>query len=355
MRCLGLFICMVVAALLAAENAEPEFRRGVNIAGAEFGKVPGTIHKDFTYNNEQTFRYFGEKGFDVFRVPVKWERIQPQLNGSLDAENLAALRKNIEWAKKYDSTVLIDLHNYARRHVTIDGKDKSAVIDAEIGGRVPLTREHLADVWLKLSKEFKDEPAVYGYGLMNEPNKMGNSSWKEISNAVVKAIRASGDRKLILVGGDHWSNAAGWEKHNGEKSWIEDPDNNFIYEAHCYFDSDNSGSYKQTYEDELKKNAELPNVGVRRARNFIDWCAKNKVRGFIGEYGVPGNDERWNTVLENFMSALDDARMGGAYWAAGTYWGKYPLSVQPSKDDKDQPQMAVLLKHLSPAGRAARK
>jgi hypothetical protein len=45
---------------------------------------------------------------------------------------------------------------------------------------------------------------------------------------------------------------------------------------------------------------------------------------------------------------LKENGMGGTYWAAGPWWGNYPLSVEP-RNGQDRPQMAVLLKFAAPA------
>src|SRR5258708_373742 len=68
----------------AADAAPP--RRGVNLAGAEFGvrrdfcnENPGAFGRDYTYNSEPSIAYFAERGITLFRVPFRWERIQPRL------------------------------------------------------------------------------------------------------------------------------------------------------------------------------------------------------------------------------------------------------------------------------------
>src|SRR5262249_54097440 len=154
-------------------------------------------------------------------------------------------------------------------------------------GTVKVTAAHLADLWVRLSNEFKFERTVYAYGLMNEPHDMGQASWKSISQTVLNAIRANQDDKLVLVPGDSWSSGNRWVIANGSKSWIEDPSNNFEYEAHQYFDSDESGAYKLSYDAELARNSGLPNVGTTRIRNFLTWCRSNDVRGIVNEYGIP--------------------------------------------------------------------
>ena len=163
------------------------------------------------------------------------------------------------------------------------------------------------------------------------------------------AIRAKGDNKLILVPGDNWSGAYSWPRVHGPASWITDPANNFVYEAHQYFDSDNSGAYAASYDDELRRNPNLAMVGVARLVPFLDWCRNNNVRGYLGEYGIPNSDARWQTVLDNFLTSLDAAGFNGSYWAAGEWWGGYSISVQPQDSfTTDRPQMAVLSRHLAP-------
>jgi uncharacterized protein (TIGR03437 family) len=210
----------------------------------------------------------------------------------------------------------------------------------------------LANFWAQMAMVFKDEPTVVAYDIMNEPHDMGVANWNQISQKVVNAIRAVDSDKLIMVPGDSYSNATNWATYNGLTSWITDPANNFYYEAHEYFDSDYSGSYAETYDQELSVNPNLGNVGVERLAPFTQWCTNNNARCYVGEYGIPNTDARWLTVLDNFLSALDAAGMPGTYWAAGEWWathGNSPLSVQPTNNfTTDVEQLQTLQNHLQP-------
>jgi len=335
--------------LAAAGRQEPAYVRGVNIAGAEFGGGIGREGRDYTFNNEETYKYYSGKGLTVFRVPFKWERLQPVLGGPLDAAYLGGIRRNVEWARAHGGTVILDLHNYARYAVKVGGKEVGAVIDQPYEGEVRVKTSDFSDVWVKLSAEFKGHPGIYGYGLMNEPHDMGTSDWKAISNAVIAALRAAGDGTRILVAGNGWSNARNWGKINGPDGWVKDPASNFLYEAHCYFDHNNSGTYRKSYEEELRADPDLPEAGRRRVADFTDWCRKNGAKGFVGEYGVPRSDPRWLVVLDNFLKKLDEEGIGATYWAGGTWWGEEALTLQPPAGfAPDRPQMAVVQKHCGP-------
>lgn len=334
------------------------YHRGVTIAGAEFGtsppwapdfsnENPGTHGNEYWYNSEDTFRYFGRKGLTLFRIAIRWERIQPQLSQPLDADELNLLKTNIQWAKNHGCRVIIDIHNFGRYFKMVSSTRTECIIDNQYGGSVQISTADFCDLWVRLSAGFRSEPAVYAYGLMCEPHDMGTADWKQISQACLRAIRNTGDNKLILVSGDSWSAAHLWLAAHGPDSWITDPADNFAYEAHCYFDQDNSGSYAMTYDEEFALDPDLPDRGRNRLKVFVDWCASNGVRGFLGEYGVPDGDSRWyEVVLERFLRDLDAVKMDGCYWAAGEWWGNYALSVQPQDNfTTDRPQLATLLRH----------
>jgi len=324
--------------VVPATEQDSVHRWGVSLAGPEFGtdsatfcnESPGVFGRDYTYNSEPSVRYFCSKGATLLRIPIRWERIQPRLGQSLDELELARLRVLVGWAAKHRGRVIIDVHNFGRYTMLADGRPRSLIIDQECKGQTPVSRHHFADLWRRLALAFHDEPAVQSFGLMNEPHDMGVSNWHKISQVAVDAIRATGDTRQILVAGNDWSKAHRFAAANGPKAWIRDPADNIAYEAHCYFDRDGSGRYEKSYDQEAAGDSQLQERGEDRLRDFSTWCENNRVKGFIGEYAVPGNDPRWLQCLENFQSAMRAANMDGCYWAGGEWWGNYPLSIQPS-------------------------
>jgi endoglucanase len=344
------FLYSVAGGLAALGAAPRQPRLGVNLCGAEFGTrpgfsntEPGLFGKDYTYNSERTVAYFAEVGLGLVRFPFRWERLQPRLGEALDETELGRLRAFVGWAKQCGATVIPEPHNFGRYRLRRDSKVVEAIIDQDFGGERPVTRDHFADLWRRLSAVFRDEATVEAYGLMNEPHDMGRSDWKTISQAAVDAIRTAGDRKLVLVPGNSYSNSDHFAEINGPRAWIKDPAQQVAYEAHCYFDSDYSGAYLQSYDAELARDKDLETRGVRRLRQFGEWCKTNGVKGFLGEFGVPGDDPRWLKLVEHFLDELDRLGMDGCWWAAGEWWGEYKLSLQPRDDfRRPAPQLKAL-------------
>ena len=295
---------------------------GVNLASGDFGGLPGVYGRDYVYPGPPQFDYCKAKGLTVVRLPFRWERLQPKLLGPLDAAELKRLDDAVGLARDRHLKILLDVHNYARYR------------DKLIGTR-DVPRAAFADFWKKMAAHYQPEAAIFAYGLMNEPHDTGGL-WPAAAQAAIDAIRTVDVKHAISVCGDGWSGAHSW-KQNNDKLILKDPADNLVYEAHQYFDRDSSGTYRQSYD----QSGATPKLGVERLGPFVEWLKEHNARGFIGEFGVPDNDPRWLVVLDNFLAAMKQNGIGGTYWAAGPWWGDYPLSVEPRKG-KDRPQMEVL-------------
>lgn len=306
---------------------------GVNLAGADFGQIPGTYDKDYDYPNAKDVAYLKSKGFRLIRLPFLWERLQPQLGSALDTFQVNKLVGVIDEAAKNNMLVVPDMHNYCRR--MIDG-------ELTLIGTKSVTIAMVADAWKRLAVVLKDKKNIWGYGIMNEPHDMPDSTaWFNIAQAIITQIRTVDKSHTIVVGGDNWSSAAKWQNGSDHLKNLSDPAHNLIFEAHLYFDHDGSGTYKVSYDDEKA----TPQTGVERAEPFVTWLKSNNLRGFIGEYGIPDDDKRWLITLENFLNYVQANGVNGTYWAAGHRWGDYKLAVQPV-NGKDRPQMQVLSKYI---------
>jgi endoglucanase len=309
---------------LSIEAGDPVI--GVNLAGAEFSdKLPGNYGVSYIYPNKIELAYYKDKCMLLIRLPFSWENLQTQTYADLDDQELERIKNFVAEAKKKGMKVILDIHNYGRYYGAVIGSNA-----------VPISA--FADVWQQIANEFKDESAIYAYGLMNEPHDM-NNKWPQAAQAAVDAIRKVDDSHIILVGGDGWSSAEKWPVYNASLD-INDPASKIIYEAHIYFDDDGSGSYDESYQAE----GAYPEIGFDRLMPFLNWLDANKNRGFIGEFGVPANDSRWLVVLENFLTVLEANEIGGTCWAGGPWWGDYILSVEPDNGE-DKPQISLLKKY----------
>jgi endoglucanase len=319
--------------------AQNELPFGVNLAGAEFGhgsKMPGEVNKDYFYPTTADLDYWKSKDLILLRVPFKWERIQHETFGELTKAEVDVMKKMLKEAEKRGLLIILDLHNYGRRKVD----DQSYIIGDD---KLPI--EALADFWGKLAQELQGyTKSIYGYGLMNEPHDMLESTpWTKIAQACITEIRKVDTKTPIIVGGNHWSSAYRWKEVSDELKFLYDPSNNLIFEAHIYFDEDGSGVYRHSYDEEKAHEY----IGVERLYQFVTWIKENGFRGFVGEYGIPADDERWMICLDHMLAYMQEQGINGTYWSAGARWNNYILGVQPANNYKeDMPQIEIITKYL---------
>lgn len=230
-----------------------EARHGVNIAGLEFGDAtitnasPGELGTDYFAEPVPSYAWLAERGIDLVRLPVRWERLQPELGEDFDTGYVATVAAQLDAAEAAGIDVILDLHNYGM-YSTEAGQVRI--------GTAELPGHHLSDVWLGVSQTWGDHAALLGYGLMNEPNSLLDDSaaaadlWEEITQETVTSLREAGDDHLLLIAGYDWSSLSRWQDIH-PTAWIDDPADNIRYEAHHYWDEYGVGAYASAYADEL--------------------------------------------------------------------------------------------------------
>lgn len=228
---------------------------GVNVAGLEFGTNAsfnssnrGTLGVNYFSEPAESIAFLAEQGVRMIRLPIRWERIQPVLYGPLDESYSSEVLALIQACETYGIEVILDLHNYGKYF------ESGGILSFSDG---TLNEGHLIDVWQKMDQQFGQNQSLLAYGLMNEPKdeppqQEGARIWENVSQKTLKALRDSGIESTIIVSGYNWSKVSTWSEYH-PTGWIQDPLNNFRYEAHHYWDADSSGTYQQSYDSLLRE------------------------------------------------------------------------------------------------------
>lgn len=319
---------------------------GVNLASASGGSVPGTFGKDYIYPKMQDLYYYKAKGVRLIRFPFRAARVLEDLDGeALDYDqtnsDIKAMKAVVDEAERLGMWVFLDAHDYAER--TINGTQH------KLGDEV-YTAEKFARMWKMIAEAFKDNKNIWGYDLQNEP-KVSAANLVPIYQAAINAIRTVDTKAQIIVEGANWASAYEWIYGNrsdklypeypstvdwsykASSNWdlanLVDPQNKIVFEAHGYFDKDNSGTYQKGYQEvDFRK----------RFAPFLEWCKVNNKKALIGEFGVPyvgaktSSDERWMTVIDEALDFFRSYQVNATYWCGGAMYEANELSVQPDKN-----------------------
>lgn len=294
---------------------------GVALSGDEYSWEPPATATEW--------KYLAEKGVTLVRQAHAWEKNQPTLNGPLNLTQVNAEIASMKLAARSGIDVIFDLHNYMR----YDRKWPKECVATLNGGLTSIKRCNaggqsssqvppgaLANVWGQLAAKLVGTPGLAGYDLMNEPNTLlgGSEFWCSEAQSAIDAIRKIDHGTTIYVEGYNWASATGWSRNNPCFP-LADPNNNLIYEAHTYWDN-GSGRFTGTYRSYCP--IPCPSRGkdlISGPGDFVPWLAAHNAKGFLGEFGVPGDsrdsDASWQLVLSTFLEYILSKDISGTYWA----------------------------------------
>ncbi len=313
--------------LLGTEKTSIELL-GLNLSGAGFAPqvLPGVEGTNYFFPKESHFKYWSGKGVRLIRFPIIWERLQQNLGEDLDTTYAGLIDTFFELANKYDMQIILDLHNYMR-------------YQGEIIGTANVPYASYQEIMTRIATRWHQEPSLYGYDIMNEPH--GTSDyWPTAAQYGINGVRSIDTERPIFIEGNGWASSYYWPSLSNSLLALEDPADNIIFEAHAYFDADSSGEY-----DGTDANTLADTYAIERVKPFIEWLQENNKRGYLGEFGIPDDDSRWNLLVDNLLAYLKENCVPATYWAAGPNWGSYALSVEPV-DGEERPQWPTLEKYL---------
>jgi len=216
-------------------------------------------------------------GFNAIRVPLHYSFFE-----SDDAEGFRLLDRLIGWSRAENLYVVLDLH-------AAPGGQTGANIDDSAGYpwlyQSPQEQEHLIAIWRRLATHYRDEPAVLGYDLLNEPiphfPRLAplNPSLEPLYKKLSGEIRKVDAHHILFLGGAQWDT---------NFSVFGKPfDANTAYTFHKYWTA--------------------PDESV--IRQYIDFRERYDVPIWMGESGE--NTDEW---IAQFAKALEKNNIGWAFW-----------------------------------------
>lgn len=319
-----ILLCALIGMPVSAGCLDQARLTGVNLAGAEFNTkaLPGIVYKDYTYPSAAELNYIAAQGANIIRLPFRWERLQQSLYAPLDEAELGRLRSTVNNANAAGLCVLLDVHNYAKYY---QYKLGDSLPEPAPSGKT-LTDMFIA-FWLALATEFPD-PNNVAFGLMNEPANIPLTDWAVIAKQTLAALREAKATNLVMVSGGRWSGLHEWfagllASNSSEFADLRDPLKRAVIEVHQYTDKDYSGTHTAATGTGCRPAEEF----TAKFERITAWAKTNQQTLFLGEFGVPRSSECILT-LTRFLELMDDPTWRGwTYWAAGGWWGNYPLAL----------------------------
>ncbi|MDR1144667.1 MAG: glycoside hydrolase family 5 protein [Verrucomicrobiales bacterium] len=230
------------------------------------------------YITAEDIGFLRQIGLNSVRVPLHYKFFE-----TADGEGFRWLDRLVGWCREAGLYVIPDLH-------AAPGGQTGTNIDDGYGHpwlfASASSQRRLAEVWARIAAHYRDEPAILGYELLNEPIPPGagleelyNDKLEPLYRRVTAAIRTVDQNHLIIYGGAQW---------NTNFSMLGTPfDAKAVYAFHRYWTA----------------------TDVSAIREYLDFGEHYQVPVWCSEAG-----ENLNEWIAAFRQLLDAHGVGWAFW-----------------------------------------
>lgn len=195
---------------------------------------------NYKHHTEKSYKELSEMGFNCVRFYINYQLFEDDRKPyTYKKSGFDWLDKNIRWAKKHGIGVIINMHCPQGGYQS-SGNGMALWTDKS-------NQKRLTALWSEIAERYADEPAVWGYGLINEPyvplKATMEETFEQYENYIselVKAVRGASPYQAIFMeclcnakdtdGGS----SPDWDWFVPENTFPDIDDKNIVYEFHTY-------------------------------------------------------------------------------------------------------------------------
>ncbi len=171
-------------------NQNPIYLQGVAFGNEIWANSPLPPE---THHNELDYQRVKAMGMNTVRFYLNYKIFEDDSNPYVYKQSgWNWIDKNIEWAKKNDIYLILNMH-------APQGGYQSQGTGDDLWNN-PENQNRLAALWTAIAEHYKDEVQIAGFGLVNEPvpNK-SLSQWSELAQKLINGIRTVNKHHFIFI------------------------------------------------------------------------------------------------------------------------------------------------------------
>lgn len=274
-----------------------------------------------SFITEADIQLIAAEGLDHVRLPIN-SRLVIRDDGTIIEAGMALVDQVIEWCRRHQVWVILDLHGAPGGQVGTNIDDSP--------NRLPelfFEKRHqdlTVTLWKHLAERYRDETVVAGYDLLNEP--LPNEYQHKYADDLVAlylrithAIREVDPNHLIIYEGTHWS--TNWDIFS--RVW----DTNSMLQFHKYWSAPDRASIQRFIQSGERLG--LPIYAGEVGENNLEWL--HMTFQLFEDCGISWNLWTWKKI-DSFTSPLSVVAPPGWYdivdYAAGTRTAPAPDAAQ---------------------------
>jgi len=163
------------------------------------------------YVAKDDIAFIKASGFNTVRVPLHWRLfVKPGITGEDEfaGPGWFLLDRLVQWSRDVGLRVILDLHAAPGGQTGVNHDDGPGF---PLVFYVPRYRELTVELWRRLALHYRDETAILGYDLLNEPISPYNDEaylnprLEPLYREIVAAIRSVDSKHAVILAGAQWS------------------------------------------------------------------------------------------------------------------------------------------------------
>lgn len=284
-----------------SESIFKEHFRKIN-GNASLFEFTNLFRSNFVSEND--FKNISQMGANCVRLPFNYRIVtEKQFKG------ISYLKEAFTWANKYNIGIILDLHAAPGAQNCdwhSDSNGKALFWEKE------KFRKQTLDIWDKLIDEFKEDAALIGYDIINEPvlGEKPESLLTGFYKEAIRRIRENDKRHTIFVEGSLWAQRVDFLKELlGEGICVsihtyQPLDFTFNFRPFCKFPGEINNEFWN--KDKIRKYLEP----------YFLFSQENKTPVFVGEFGINWRGGFWGELawLQNILEVYEEFGFSYTYW-----------------------------------------
>ncbi|OQX81239.1 MAG: hypothetical protein B6D56_03070 [Candidatus Omnitrophica bacterium 4484_70.1] len=263
-----------------------------------------------SFIQEDDFARIKEMGANCVRVPFHY-RLLEEAPFRYTEEGFSYLKKALRWAKKYNLKVILDLHAAC-------GSQNEDWHSDSVGfaylWKKEVFRQRTYRLWEEIVSLFKDEEALFGYDILNEPVTKDIKTLLGFYKELIGRIKAIDKEHIIFVEGNLWATEIDFlESLLEEKVYIS---------IHFYQPLD----FTFNFVPYLKYPGKIGNILWNKDTlyqyilKYYKFAQRNRAKIFVGEFGVNWRENFFGEgiYLEDLLDIFEEFGFDYTYWTYKT-------------------------------------
>ena len=288
---------------ITPHEAVAQMQKGINL---------GNTHEPPTeagWNNpkaeEYYFDLYKEAGFDVVRIPVRWDNYTAKTAPyKINDYWLNRIEQVVDWGLKRDLFIVINTH-----HEEWIKSDYSEINKARFDS-----------IWSQIATRFKDKPEKLLFEIINEPYGLSRTQNDDLHARVLDIIRKTNPARLVIFQGHNWGGS-------DELLTAAIPDDDYLIGSfHSYdpylFGLEGQGTWGSSADY---------NQLDRKFKAVADWSEENNVPVFLGEFGATNKGD-YNSRMRHYRAYLELSHKYGFTPVAWDDGGDFRMMERQQKD-----------------------